>query len=219
MTVLTDINPAAQQHVAQLCTNLYVSAEHKPPKRLALTTAERQEGKTDLGLALACQLADLLNVSVLFIEANLRAPALARRIDHDPDRPGFGELLAQTATVDDVVVSLGEQRPDVIPAGNLNTHQDIIRAPTQQNLQQTLSHLDQRYQYLIIETAPVNLYPETQILLPLADAVLLVVRAGTTTKEAAARALKRIELAGAKPPGIVLNRRKFHLPEFLYKRL
>jgi protein-tyrosine kinase len=51
------------------------------------------------------------------------------------------------------------------------------------------------------------------------DGVVLVVRAGRTSREAVLQAKKRLQLAGARLLGVVLNDRTYPLPEFLYRRL
>jgi len=219
MSAYMTVNPKLQPYVAQIYTHLYVSGDQPPAKRLAVTAAERGEGKTSLGLALACQLTSYLGAAVAFIEANLRAPAAARLAGEGPDHPGFGDLLAGHAELEQATIALGDQLPDLVPAGTVRDPSQTVTAMNKDILHQTLDRLGQTYQYLILETPPINLYPEAQVLVALADQVLLVVRAGATSREAAAQAVKRIELAGGKTPSVVLNRKKLHLPEFLYKRL
>jgi Mrp family chromosome partitioning ATPase len=51
------------------------------------------------------------------------------------------------------------------------------------------------------------------------DAVVLVVKHGGTRREVVKRAKETIERSGGKILGVVLNKRKFPIPEFLYKRL
>jgi hypothetical protein len=49
--------------------------------------------------------------------------------------------------------------------------------------------------------------------------VILTVKAGITTRETAMLATKKIESINGKFLGLVLNQKKFHLPEWLYRRL
>jgi Mrp family chromosome partitioning ATPase len=51
------------------------------------------------------------------------------------------------------------------------------------------------------------------------DAVVLVIRHGGTRREVVRRAKETVERAGGKILGVVLNKRKFPIPEFLYRRL
>jgi len=212
------LNPRARGSISQLCTNLYIAAE-KVPARVAVTSAERREGKTSIGLGLAIEAVQLLGVKVVFVEANLRAPSVGRHLGFSEAPAGLGNLLVGQSQLDGVIVTLGKDLPDVIPAGTITDEEVIGRCMKKQDLSNLFNTLGQRYQSVIVETAPINLYPESQIVVGLAERVLLVVRAGVTSREAAALAVKRIELSGSAEPLVVLNRKKFPLPEFLYKRL
>ena len=61
--------------------------------------------------------------------------------------------------------------------------------------------------------------PETPAMTALVDSVVLVVRAGQTKREVVTRALESIDHFDGKVAGIVLNRKKYYIPEFLYRRL
>jgi Mrp family chromosome partitioning ATPase len=51
------------------------------------------------------------------------------------------------------------------------------------------------------------------------DGVIMVVESGKTREQVAVRAKKELEEAGGKVLGVVLNKRKFHIPEWIYRRL
>ena len=51
------------------------------------------------------------------------------------------------------------------------------------------------------------------------DGVVIVIEAGKTREQVAVRAKKELEEAGGKVLGVVLNKRKFYIPEWIYKRL
>jgi len=212
------LNRRAEQYVAQLCANLYISSD-APPKCVALTAADRKAGKTSLGLGLAVQVVQLLNANVVFVEGNLRGPRAYRLLGVDEDHNGLADILSGTCPLDQAVVSLGEGLGDVIPAGRVDDHDRITGILNTQSVEAAFAELAKRYEYIIVETPAINIYPEAQVLLSRADRAVLVVRAGATSREAAGLAAKRIELCGAGPPAIVLNRKRFHVPEFIYKRL
>ncbi len=212
------LNERTQEHVTQLCTNIFAAAG-QAPKRVAIAAAEPGEGKTSLGLALAVQTCQLMSAKVLFVEANLRAPKVARIIGAPRGAKGLADVLSGNTSVAEAILSLGEGYPDVMPAGTAENRDGIVKDMNRNVLQQKLSELDKLYEYIIVETPAINRFPESQILVSLMDQTLLVVRAGVTSREAAAIAVKRIEMAGSKPPMMVLNRKRYYVPNFLYKRL
>lgn len=51
------------------------------------------------------------------------------------------------------------------------------------------------------------------------DGVVLVVRAGKTNREVAGRAVETVRHVGGRVLGVILNRREFPIPDFIYRRL
>jgi Mrp family chromosome partitioning ATPase len=49
--------------------------------------------------------------------------------------------------------------------------------------------------------------------------VILVVESGKTRRQVALTAKRKLEGAGGKILGVVLNKRRYYIPEFVYKRL
>jgi Mrp family chromosome partitioning ATPase len=76
-----------------------------------------------------------------------------------------------------------------------------------------------RFEYVLLDSAAVGLNPETTVLCDKVDAVVLVVRHGSTRREVVRKSKEMIERAGGRILGVVLNKRKFPIPEFLYRRL
>jgi Mrp family chromosome partitioning ATPase len=70
-----------------------------------------------------------------------------------------------------------------------------------------------------MDAAPVGTYPECAVLCDKVDSVILVVKHGSTRREVVVRTREIITRAGGKILGVVLNRRRFPIPEFLYRRL
>ena len=76
-----------------------------------------------------------------------------------------------------------------------------------------------QFEYVIMDAPPVPRFSESRIICAKVDGVVLVVGSGKTRRQVALRAKKEIEDAGGKVLGLVLNRRKHYLPEWIYKRL
>ena len=76
-----------------------------------------------------------------------------------------------------------------------------------------------RFEYVLLDSSAVGLNPETTVLCDKADAVVMVVKYGSTRREVVRKTKEMIERAGGRVLGVVLNKRKFPIPEFLYRRL
>ena len=76
-----------------------------------------------------------------------------------------------------------------------------------------------RFDYVILDTPPVSRYVDCLVIGPRVDHVILVVRAHRTKKQIVVHAKEQIAKHGGRIMGVVLNRRRFFIPEFIYKRL
>jgi len=79
--------------------------------------------------------------------------------------------------------------------------------------------LRKEFDWIIFDCAPINLYPDSTVLAPRVDGVVLVIQAENKRAEVAIQAKEHLEQAGAKILGAVLNRRRYIIPEIVYRRL
>ncbi|MBC7906321.1 MAG: hypothetical protein H7Y60_06175 [Rhodospirillaceae bacterium] len=80
-------------------------------------------------------------------------------------------------------------------------------------------HLAERADLIILDTPPVLSSPLAQALAPTVDGVILVVEAERTRTEVARAAQQALTMAGATILGVVLNKRRYHVPKRVYERL
>jgi len=77
----------------------------------------------------------------------------------------------------------------------------------------------ERFDFTLLDAPPLTLDPESASLARWTDGVILVVYAGRTRWEVVEQAKVQLQLAGAKLLGVVLNRRRFAIPQWLYNSL
>lgn len=77
----------------------------------------------------------------------------------------------------------------------------------------------ERFDFTLLDAPPITLNPESASLARWADGVILVVHAGKTRWEVVEQAKVQLQLAGAKLLGVVLNRRRLAIPQWLYNSL
>ncbi len=213
-----EINRKASVSVAQLCTSIYLRGHDRGPAILAVTSSDPREGRSSLALAIGVQVSQMFGSPTLVVEANFRHPGMGRLIDLPKDSPGLADVMSGRSSLDNAIVSLGPNQPDVLTAGQVEDDGSSILMNRDQ-MEKALKQLNQKYSYIIVETPPVNLYPESLILVGLAGGVILTVRSGVTSRETVSLAVKKLEAANGKFLGLVLNQRQFPLPQWLYKRL
>jgi len=77
----------------------------------------------------------------------------------------------------------------------------------------------EKFDFVILDAAPIGKYPEPQTICSKVDGVVMVITSGKTRRQVAQRVKNEVEDAGGTVLGVVINRRKYYIPEWIYKRL
>ncbi len=182
VAVQDGVNSVSAELFRSLRTNLRFMqpADVKNPVVL-VTSAVNGEGKSYVATNLAISLA-LLNKKVALVGLDIRKPMLA----HYLELPTQGNLTSYLAdpsfTIDDLIVSSGLHAGlDVLPAGVIPPNpSELILS---ERLDELFKELRKRYDYIIVDTAPVELVSDTFILTRVADMTLFVSRIHRTTRD------------------------------------
>jgi capsular exopolysaccharide synthesis family protein len=153
--------------------------------------------------------------STLLIDANLRAPSQHEAFGVDRS-PGFRDVARRSADPGQVV------RNGFTPGLSLMTSGEPEGGPprlSSEALMGVMDELRSRFDWIVIDGPPVTIYSEAAFLAGLADCAVLVVQADRTRWEVAEQAKRILSERGVRILGAVLNRRKFHIPESVYKHL
>ena len=68
-----------------------------------------------------------------------------------------------------------------------------------------VEEMSEKYDYILVDTPPVNVVSDTCVVANLLDGVLLLVRHNRARKDEVKRAVSRLQLTGVKLLGFVLN--------------
>lgn len=184
-------------------------------KTILVTSAAEGEGVSTTAINLASALAQDCHLSVLLIDVNLRHPHQYKGLDSYRHNS-----LAAILTHEEPQKIFSENGP-----GNLHILAGGEKLPNALTLFESrqfdrfLKFARQKFAYVILDAPPVSSFSEFQVLGPKVDGVLFVVASGKTRRQAAIRAKKELEAAGAKILGIILNQRKHYIPKWIYRRL
>jgi receptor protein-tyrosine kinase len=117
-----------------------------------------------------------------------------------PPGPGLADVLAGTATLDDALIHLPDQHLTVLRAGRPQERPaELLGSGAMRRLIDTLRT---QFDRVILDSAPTQVTDPAAVA-PLADGLLLIVRAGHTTRPSIAHALET--LPAAKILGLVFN--------------
>jgi succinoglycan biosynthesis transport protein ExoP len=191
---------AYAEAIRSIHTNLMLADVDVRPRVVLVTSALPGEGKSTMAMSLA-QMVARYGQRVIVIDGDLRRPAV-HRLAGVAQRPGLVELLLNRSALDEVIYSTGPGGIDVIPAGE--QPQLPPNLLSSDRFRQLLRGLMDRYDMVILDSAPVLAVSDTRILATLAEKTLFVVRWASTSHKVAASALRQIVEAGAQVAGVAL---------------
>ena len=210
------ISPKPPPNYEILKSNMIMHAEEKGMKMLSICSPTPKEGSSTVALNLAASLAKDNGCRVVLVDANLRHPFLHGSFNL-PTSPGFSEVIHEGTNVDEAV------KQSIIP--NLFVLTSGISPPNPMvifespKLADLIEVLRKEFDWIIFDCAPINIYPDSAVLASRLDGVVLVIQAENKRAEVAIQAKEHLEQADAKILGAVLNRRRYIIPEIVYRRL
>jgi succinoglycan biosynthesis transport protein ExoP len=194
-----------------LRTSLLLSIAGHPPKVILITSSTPTEGKTTVATNLACILAQREN-RVLLIDGDLRRPNVHHRFGMN-GRVGLSTVLSGGATLEEAVRSIPEvPNLDVLCSGPVPPFPtEMLSSEAMHNL---LLQSKEIYTHIVIDSPPILSVTDGIILTRQADAIVLVVRHGKSSRHTVRRTRDLLLRSGAAITGIVLNSVDINSPEY-----
>ena len=154
-------------------------------------------GKSFVSLNLAATMA-ASGKKVLLIDADMR-----RGVIHSGCKFGLADVLLGLATLDTAVVSKHEDNLFVMNAGKTKLAAcELLRGDAMNKL---LKEARQKYDLVIVDTPPLNLVTDTELICPLVDYFLYVLHYGRNTIDDIKETIDRVKRYSDKPGAIVMN--------------
>jgi succinoglycan biosynthesis transport protein ExoP len=213
--LITQVRPQSQmaESYRALRTSLLLSNLGAPPKVIMVTSALPQEGKTTTSINCAVVLAQK-GVRVLLIDADLRRPSIHKTLGMGP-RSGLSNVLTGSATLEQAITrSPILPNLSVLPAGTPPPNPAELLAST--NMRDVLEQLRGQFDHIVVDTPPTLSVTDAVVLSPRADAIVLVIRSGQTTKQALRRSRDILMQVNAKVSGVLLNAVDLSSPDYYY---
>jgi len=198
LNIETDSSLAESYRVVR--SSLMLSASDTPPKIILVTSSLQGEGKSTTCINLARTIA-LEGKKVLLIDADLRRPRLHHYLDL-PNQTGLSSFLAGISK-ENIICQTKSQDVECIPAGPCPPNPaELLGSKAMQRLLELVS---EKYDCIVVDSAPLLSVTDSHALSSLADGVILVVRANTTNYEVLGATIKKIRSLQATLSGAILN--------------
>jgi len=212
---VTQVRPQSQmaESYRALRTSLLLSNLGAPPKVIMVTSARPQEGKTTTSINTAIVLAQK-GVRVLLVDADLRRPSVHKTLGMGP-RSGLSNVLTGSATLQQTI-TISPVVPNlfVLPAGTPPPNPAELLASS--NMRDLIAELREQFDHIVMDTPPTLSVTDAVVLSPSADATILVIRSGQTTKQALRRSRDILMQVNAHVAGVLLNAVDLTSPDYYY---
>ena len=164
-----------------LRTRILQQRTEKTFHTLLIASSEAKEGKTVTLLNLAYVFSMLPSFKVLVVDGDIRSGQLSRCLGIS-DRPGLSDLLEGSSILKDVVLTSNEIPFSFIARGNSR-----LSPPELLHSSRWVNHakrLSEHFDLVLVDSPPVTLVTDAQVLASGCDAILFVARAFRTSREA-----------------------------------
>lgn len=183
-----------------LRTNIEYSSFDKKLKTILVTSSDVGEGKSTIcgNIALAFS---QNHKRILLIDCNLRSPSIHKKFKVS-NVCGLSELLLGTNRIEKSIKSYNN-KIDILTSGNLPLNpSELLGSEALENL---LEELKECYDLIILDSAPLRMFSDSQLLSAKTDGTILVVKKDKTKIEHLKEAKSLLNNVGANIIGSVLN--------------
>jgi capsular exopolysaccharide synthesis family protein len=183
----------------RLAATLHQVQLERGAKIVMIASANSGEGKTLTAANLALTLSESYRRRVLLIDADLRRPQM-HHVFRVPSVSGLNEGLKAAEDQRLPVVQLSP-RLVLLPAGRPDP--DPMGVLTSERMRRVITDAAAAFDWVILDTPPIVLLPDTNLLAAMVDLAVLVVAAGRTPHKMVMRALDILDRE--RVLGVVLN--------------
>ena len=181
-------------------TNLIFMLSQSPTKTFAVSSSVPGEGKSSCAVNLAIAFSQLGN-KVLLIDADLRKPSVYRKLRLQ-NAKGLSSVLVDFCSFDDAKVSINPNLDVLVSGPTPPNPSELLGSDRMTDI---LDKLNEIYDYIIIDTPPINVVSDAILLAPKTEGVLMVVQDRKTTHEQFKRSVASLNFANTRLLGAVLN--------------
>jgi capsular exopolysaccharide synthesis family protein len=199
--VLTDPASSISESFRSLRNRMEFFTRDVKSPIIVVSSSIPSEGKTFAATNLA-SVYSLAGVKTLLVGFDLRRPTLSKGFSLN-ETSGITEYLIGKKKLEDIIYKTSYQNLDVIPSGPIPPNPAELSGSVK--AKDMFSELREKYECIIVDSAPVGVVSDIYTVASIADAMLLVVRHGYTKKNALSATLSEVETYGINGLSILIN--------------
>jgi capsular exopolysaccharide synthesis family protein len=203
--LLKDLNRQLEKHYGDLLVKRkeQMLFEQRHPEGLKIYVLEKALLAEKPSSPQVAKVVGIGLVLALVVDADLRKPTKQRAFTtHGPSK-GLVDVLTGTSSLSEVIRPTEVDRLEVLEGGqSTSTPSELLSSPA---LAATLRQLKSQYDRILIDSPPVGLVTDAQVLATVSDVTLIVLRAEESSRLLTQRARDALLAVGARVAGAVVN--------------
>ena len=198
---LEDVNSEFSESIRTLRTLLV--AKFQKNKSLLISSTYSGEGKTTISLNTALAFSKIGRV--LLVETDVRRPSVLEKTTQADEAPkvGFSDLIQGEVNMSDCIMKLPGSAIEVMTSGTRRS--DLTDLTTVKKLKSFFDVLKTHYDYIIVDTPPIQPVSDTLFISQATDHNMLIVRSNVSKLIGVKSVIKKLNNVQVKVDGLIFN--------------
>lgn len=214
----SDLTLEARHQLEKLKSSIILRDANQSTRSILFSSYNHGEGTSTVTANFAEALAQDEKYKILLVDANTRCPRLHKIFN--PDKPkttmAFSDLLSKQITTSNLPEPSSGCNLSITLCGDIAYHpSQVFDHARFTNFIKCVTKL---FDFVIFDSSPIGRYYDSIVLASHVDGVILVVEAEETPCYELKRAKQILQDRNIPILGVVLNRRRFHIPDFIFQR-
>lgn len=178
--------------------------------------ARSGEGTSTIAREFAKVTANQIGLRVVLLDADRLQPTQNRYFKLSGDL-SWTEAIRCGEPIDKALHRIGQSKLIVSPSGNsVGFTPEIFHSPV---FDQFCVTLKEKFELILLDSVPFSLSPDALAIASKVDGIVIVVEAEKTKWQTVNVMKESIKRVGGNVLGVVLNKRKFYIPDYIYRHL
>jgi capsular exopolysaccharide synthesis family protein len=215
-TPALQMEEAAREEVTKLVHRLFLMSGASGARQVVFTGTEQGNGCSWICAHTADILASRVAGSVCVVDCHLKLPTLHEQF-HVRNHYGLSDALSGGESIRQFVQQLSRPNLWLLSCGSRSEAAQPLL--TSEKMRKRMFELRAEFDYVLLDVGPLDSSNDGALLGSWCDGVTLVLKANSSNRKAAQKALQDVQNANAPVLGAVLNQRTFPIPDSIYSRL
>jgi Mrp family chromosome partitioning ATPase len=215
-TPALQIEGTAREEITKLVQRLFLTSGTQGPRQVAFTGTEQGNGTSWICAHAADILASQVPGSVCVVDCDVRFPTLHAEFQV-PNHYGLADALLGDEPIRQFAQQLSRSNLWLLSCGSRDDNSQ--HQLTLERMRRRMSELRAQFDYVLLDVSPLNSSNHGMVLGSWCDGVVMVLKANSSSRKAARKALDELQAARVPVLGAILNQRTFPIPASIYNRL